>query len=205
MSFLNKQIRTTDNRSGKMSAFTSFSQWLRRKLKTEKRAKILIVGLDSAGKTTLTKYMNTGAYQDDTTPTIGQNIDSINFEGWDITTIDVAGQEQFRFLWEVHYPGCSAAVFVIDAADIERLPEARDILRTHVFNNPHLDKVPTLILANKQDLPDAIQAPLMIQLLNLHIELRERTFSVFDCSALNGKGVYEAFTWLVYQLELSKP
>jgi small GTP-binding protein len=187
-----------------MSAFTSFSQWLRKKLKTEKRAKILIVGLDSAGKTTLTKYMNTGAYQDDTTPTIGQNIDSINFEGWDITTIDVAGQEQFRFLWEVHYPGCSAAVFVIDAADIERLPEARDILSTHVFNNPHLDKVPTLILANKQDLPDAIQAPLLIQLLNLHLELKDRTFSVFDCSALNGKGVYEAFTWLVYQLELNK-
>lgn len=204
MSSLQREISTIDNKSGRMSAITSFSQWLKRKLKTEKKAKILIVGLDSAGKTTLTKYMNTGEYQDDTSPTIGQNIDSINYEGWDITTIDVAGQEQFRFLWEVHYPGCAAAVFVIDAADIERLPEARDILRTHVFNNPHLEKVPTLILANKQDLPDAIQAPLMIQLLNLHLELKDRTFSLFDCSALNGKGIHEAFTWLVYQLEANK-
>ena len=187
-----------------MSAFTSFSLWLKKKLKAEKRAKILIVGLDSAGKTTLTKYMNTGRFQDDTAPTIGQNIDTINFDGWDITTVDVAGQQQFRFLWEVHYPGCSAAIFVIDSADIERLPEAREILQTHVFHNPHLAGIPTLIIANKQDLPDAIQAPLLIQLLNLHLEMKDRTFAVFDCSALNGRGVLEAFAWLVNQLEIQK-
>ncbi|MHA1686935.1 MAG: ADP-ribosylation factor family protein [Candidatus Heimdallarchaeaceae archaeon] len=183
-----------------MSMISSFSQWLRRKLKSEKKAKILVLGLDAAGKTTLTKYVNTGSYLE-TAPTIGQNIDTINFEGWDITVVDVAGQKHFRFLWEVHYPGTEAVIFVIDAADIERLPEARDLLKTHVFNNPMLEKAPVLIIANKQDLPDAIQAPMLIQLLGLHIEMKDRTFAVFDCSALTGKGVNEAFMWLVGQLE----
>ena len=64
-----------------MSMISSFSQWLRRKLKSEKKAKILVLGLDAAGKTTLTKYVNTGSYLE-TAPTIGQNIDTINFEGW---------------------------------------------------------------------------------------------------------------------------
>lgn len=187
-----------------MSFMSNFSRWLMRKLKTEKKAKILILGLDAAGKTTLTKYVNTGEFFEGLTPTIGQNIDTINFEGWDITTIDVAGQEQFRFLWDIHYPGSSAVIFVIDAADIERLPEARDILRIHLINNPYLVGVPALILANKQDLPAAIQAPMLIQLLNLHLDMKDRTFAVFDCSALTGFGVVEAFTWLVNQLSMEK-
>ncbi|MCE7743349.1 MAG: GTP-binding protein [Candidatus Heimdallarchaeota archaeon] len=187
-----------------MSFMSNFSRWLMKKLKSEKRAKILILGLDSAGKTTLTKFVNTGGFIEGITPTIGQNIDTINFEGWDITTVDVAGQEQFRFLWDIHYPGSSAVIFVIDSADIERLPEARDIMRVHLINNPHLEKVPALILANKQDLPGAIQAPMLIQLLNLHLDMKERTFAVFDCSALTGIGVVQAFTWLVNQLSMDK-
>ena len=187
-----------------MSFMSNFSRWLMKKLRAEKKAKILILGLDNAGKTTLTKYVNTGAFQAGIAPTIGQNIDTINYEGWDITTVDVAGQQQFRFLWEIHYPGCSAVIFVIDAADIERLPEARDLLKIHVFDNLLIEKVPTLILANKQDLTEAIQAPLMIQLLSLHLDMKDRTFAVFDCSALTGKGVLAAFTWLVNQLELNK-
>ncbi|MHA1829772.1 MAG: ADP-ribosylation factor family protein [Candidatus Heimdallarchaeaceae archaeon] len=186
-----------------MSSKLSFSSWLRKKLKSEKKAKIIVLGLDSAGKTTLMKYVNTGVFQN-TVPTIGQNIDTVNFADWNITIVDVAGQKQFRFLWEVHYPGSSAVIFVIDAADIERLPEARDILKIHVFNNPYLEKIPCLIIANKQDLPESIQAPMLIQLLGLHLEMKDRTFAVFDCSAINGTGVNEAFTWLVNQLEMKK-
>lgn len=184
--------------------FGNFSKWLKGKLKSERKAKILILGLDAAGKTTLMKRMNTQEFEANLKPTIGQNIDSFSFNDWRITSVDVAGQKQFRFLWEVHYPGCSAVIFVIDAADIERLPEARDILRTHVFNNHYLEHVPLLILANKQDLPGAIEAPMLIQLLGLHMELKNQTFAVFDCSALNGKGVAEAFSWLIDQLEMSK-
>ena len=137
-----------------MSMFGSFSSWLRTKLKREQKAKILILGLDAAGKTTLTRFMRFGKFAENLTPTIGQNIESFEFEGWTITAIDVAGQSHFRFLWEAHYPGCSAVIFVIDAADIERLPEARDVLKTHVFNNPYMENVPTLIMANKNSSGD---------------------------------------------------
>jgi len=45
-----------------MSMFGSFSSWLRAKLKKEQKAKILILGLDAAGKTTLTRYMRFGKF-----------------------------------------------------------------------------------------------------------------------------------------------
>ncbi len=184
-----------------MSVFTGFSQWLKTRLKKEHKAKILILGLDSAGKTTLTRYMRFGKFNDNLTPTIGQNIESFTFENWTITAVDLAGQAHFRFLWEAHYPGTEAVIFVIDAADIERLPEAREVMKTHVFNNPYMESVPLLILANKQDLPGAVEAPLLIQMLGLHLDLKNTTFAVFDCSILHGKGVKESFIWLINELE----
>ncbi|MCG3261090.1 MAG: GTP-binding protein, partial [Candidatus Heimdallarchaeota archaeon] len=153
---------------------------------------------------TLTKYLRYGEFVSDTIPTIGQNIDSLEHEGWKITTIDVAGQQDFRFLWDAHYPGTNAVIFVIDAADIETLPEARDIFKQHVFNNPKLQEVPVLILANKQDLQGAVEAPLLIQLLGLHLDMHDRTFAVFDSSILHGRGVVEAFGWIVNQLEVNE-
>lgn len=180
------------------------SQSMRNKDRSLERAKILILGLDSAGKTTLSKYLRLGEYDDSTIPTIGQNINTFKVDDWMITAVDVAGQKNFRFLWEAHYQGSSAIIFVIDSADFERLPEAKEILRTHVFNNPILEKVPVLILANKQDLPGAIDAPLLIQLLGLHRQFLDRTFAVFDCSILYGKGIVESFLWLVDELEMKK-
>ena len=174
---------------------------IKNRLKNLNKAKILILGLDSAGKTTLSKYMRLGSFDSKTLPTIGQNIDTFKLDDWLITAIDVAGQKNFRFLWEAHYHGTSAIIFVIDAADFERLPEAKEILRAHVFNNPHLEKVPILIIANKQDLPGAIDAPLLIQLLDLHKQFIDRTFAIFDCSILYGHGVVESFMWLVNELE----
>ena len=180
------------------------SQNAKQKIKNVNRAKILILGLDSAGKTTLSKYIRSGEYENTTIPTIGQNINTFKFDDWMITAIDVAGQKNFRFLWEAHYHGTSAIIFVIDAADFERLPEAKEILRKHVFNNPILEEIPVLIIANKQDLPGAIEAPLLIQLLGLHKQFLDRTFAVFDCSLLYGKGILESFLWLVDELEISK-
>lgn len=174
---------------------------IRKRLKNLNKAKILILGLDSAGKTTLTKYMRFGTYNGQTVPTIGQNIDTFKLDDWLVTAIDVAGQKNFRFLWEAHYHGTSAIIFVIDASDFERLPEAKNILRTHVFNNPILEGVPIVIIANKQDLPGAIDAPLLIQLLGLHKQFLDRTYAIFDCSVLYGHGVVESFTWLVNELE----
>ena len=175
---------------------------LRKKVQNAKKAKILILGLDAAGKTTLSRYLRYGEFQDNTVPTIGQNIDTFMVEGWTITAIDVAGQKNFRFLWESHYHGCTAIIFVIDAADFDRLPEAKDILKKHVFDNPQLEGVPVLIMANKQDLPGSIDAPLLVQLLDLHNQFLDRTFSVFDCSILYGGGIMESFDWLVNQLEM---
>ncbi len=62
-----------------MSMFGSFSSWLRAKLKKEQKAKILILGLDAAGKTTLTRFMRFGRFAENLTPTIGQNIESCEF------------------------------------------------------------------------------------------------------------------------------
>ncbi len=178
----------------------SFGAWLKKKLRKEKKAKVLILGLDAAGKTTLTNYLKLREFTD-TVPTIGQQVETINIGGWTITVIDVAGQKHFRFLWDAHYPGTEGIIFVIDSADISRLPENRQILEEHVINNPFLEGKPILILANKQDLPEALPPEVLIQALGLHTDTRMSSFAVFGCSILYGTGVDEAMQWIIEQLE----
>jgi len=173
-----------------------FRDWMKTRLSREHSGKVLILGLDSAGKTTLTRFLKLGSFQE-TSPTIGQNIEVFKTSGWNITAIDVAGQRHFRFLWSSHYPGTNGVVFVVDAADVFRFEEARAVIVEHVLENEYLKGVPVLILANKQDIPGAVHASTLIQALGLHEELTDHTFQVFGCSVLHGEGVEDGLDWLV--------
>jgi len=178
----------------------SFSTWLRKRLIKEHRAKIIILGLDAAGKTTLTSYLKRNEFSSPQ-PTVGQNIEVIRHRNWNLTAIDVAGQRHFRFLWDTHYTGVSGVIFVVDASDAFRFEEARAVMIEHLFENEHLKQAPILILANKQDLPGAVPAVTLIQALGLHIDLSQHTFQIFGCSILHGNGIEESLDWLISRME----
>ena len=70
---------------------------------------------------------------------------------------DVGGQDKLRPLWRSYTRGTDGIVFVVDATDGERLEEARiELIRT--VRIPEHSGVPILVLANKQDMPEAREA-----------------------------------------------
>ena len=92
---------------------------------TSYNSKILILGLDGAGKTTILYKLKLNETVN-SVPTIGFNVETVqptknvNFTVWDI-----GGQEVLRPLWKYYFTNCSGLVFVVDSADKERLPEAK--------------------------------------------------------------------------------
>lgn len=60
-----------------------------------------------------------------------------------------------RPYWRCYYQDTNAVVYVIDSADRERLEVAKQELDL-MLNEEELKGVPVLILANKQDLPNAM-------------------------------------------------
>lgn len=66
---------------------------------------------------------------------------------------DVGGQDKIRPLWRHYYTGTQALIFVVDAADRDRIDEARQELH-RIINDREMRDAIILVFANKQDLPD---------------------------------------------------
>lgn len=131
---------------------------------------IVMLGLDSAGKTTALYRLKFDQYLN-TVPTIGFNCEKVKgmigkAKGVNFLVWDVGGQEKLRPLWKSYTRCTDGIVFVLDSVDVERMEEAKmELIRT--VKSPENTGVPILVLANKQDLPGAREPRDLEKLLGL--------------------------------------
>ncbi|KAJ3125482.1 ADP-ribosylation factor protein 3 [Nowakowskiella sp. JEL0407] len=130
---------------------------LLRKLKrTDKELRILLLGLDNGGKTSILKRL---ASEDITEikPTQGFNIKSVQQDGFKMNVWDIGGQKTIRPYWRNYFDSTDILIYVIDSADRRRLEETGQEL-TLLLEEIKLSGVPLLVFANKQDLINALPA-----------------------------------------------
>ncbi len=162
-----------------------------------KEARILLVGLDSAGKTTILYRLKLNESVS-TIPTIGFNVETVQFRNVNFTMWDIGGQDKFRVFWKHYFPNTNAVIFVVDSSDVDRISEARKELQ-RMMTDEHLKDAVVLTLANKQDLPNAMCAAEMTEQLGLHT-LKSNKWFIQPCCATSGEGLSEGLTWLSSQL-----
>ncbi|KAM6391272.1 ADP-ribosylation factor-like protein 3 isoform 1-T1 [Pluvialis apricaria] len=164
-----------------------------RKLKSapDQEVRILLLGLDNAGKTTLLKQL---ASEDIShiTPTQGFNIKSVQSQGFKLNVWDIGGQRKIRPYWRNYFENTDILIYVIDSADRKRFEETGQEL-AELLDEEKLSGVPVLIFANKQDLLTAAPASEIAEGLNLHT-IRDRVWQIQSCSALSGEGVQAHFS-----------
>ncbi|EGD72564.1 ADP-ribosylation factor 6 [Salpingoeca rosetta] len=164
-----------------------------RKLFGNKEMRILMLGLDAAGKTTILYKLKLG--QSVTTiPTVGFNVETVSYKNVKFNVWDVGGQDKIRPLWRHYYTGTQGLIFVVDCADRERVDEARRELHK-ILNDQEMSDCVILIFANKQDLHGALTPEEIPEKLGLN-RLRDRVWYVQPCVATTGAGLQEGLTWL---------
>lgn len=163
-----------------------------KKAGAKEHARVTIVGLDAAGKTTLLYWLKMSK-EIITVPTIGFNVEKLFHKNLELTMFDIAGHHKLRSMWRNYYKQCDALVFVVDSHDQQRLEQAKSTLHT-VLNDPLLKRIPVLIFANKQDLPNAVPKEKLVELLNLQQSMHR--VQVQPCVATTGKGVFEGMDWI---------
>lgn len=168
--------------------------WFSNLLFSKKEIRILILGLDNAGKTTLLYRLKVGEVVT-TIPTIGFNVESVTYKNLNFNVWDLGGQTSIRPYWRCYYANTAAVIFVVDSTDIERLHTASEELSA-MLNEEELKDAALLVFANKQDQPGAKGAGEISEALRLG-ELRDRNWSIMACSAVDGSGVNEGMDWLV--------
>jgi len=143
------------------------------KLWGKKEMRILMVGLDAAGKTTILYKLKLGEIVT-TIPTIGMlfplpeyrypntqywrpffsgfNVETVEYKNIQFTVWDVGGQDKIRPLWRHYFQNTQGIIFVVDSNDRDRVVEAREELQ-RMLNEDELRDAILLVFANKQDLP----------------------------------------------------
>ena len=159
----------------------------------EKEARILVLGLDNAGKTTILYRLQVGTVVS-TITTIGFNVETVEYKNISFTVWDVGGQDKIRPLWRHYFQNTQGLIFVVDSNDRDRISEARDELH-RMLNEDELRDAVLLVFANKQDLPNAMTAAEITDKLGLH-SLRQRHWFIQSTCATSGEGLYEGLDWL---------
>ncbi|KAE8689340.1 ADP-ribosylation factor 1 [Hibiscus syriacus] len=141
--------------------------------------RILMVGLDAAGKTTILYKLKLGEIVT-TIPTIGFNVETVEYKNISFTVWDVGGQDKIRPLWRHYFQNTQGLISWWIAMTGTVLMNERCVL---------------LVFANKQDLPNAMNAAEITDKLGLH-SLRQRHWYIQSTCATSGEGLYEGLDWL---------
>ncbi|KAL6075641.1 GTP binding [Balamuthia mandrillaris] len=150
--------------------------------KNGEEARLLMVGLDAAGKTTILYKLKYGVeqmFRNDivvtTTPTVGFNVEILTYNNVKFTVWDLGGQKRIRYMWRHYLENTQGLIFVIDSADQDRFlnnPKCPEGSVSEELNNllqeDALEGVPLLIFANKQDLENAVNPAQLANVLQLY-------------------------------------
>ncbi len=120
----------------------------------EKEMRVLILGLDNAGKTTILKKFN-GEDINEISPTLGFNIKTLHFKEYKLNVWDIGGQTTIRAYWRNYFESTDALVWVVDSSDKIRLEDCKKELHS-LLKQEKLSGATLLIFCNKQDIQDSL-------------------------------------------------
>eukprot|EP00933_Yihiella_yeosuensis_P016041 TRINITY_DN13850_c0_g2_i1.p1 TRINITY_DN13850_c0_g2~~TRINITY_DN13850_c0_g2_i1.p1 ORF type:complete len:217 (+),score=39.57 TRINITY_DN13850_c0_g2_i1:72-722(+) len=181
-----------------MGAAQSLTSNLTRSLFGQKEFRILMVGLDYAGKSTILDKLKLGEVTT-TTPTIGFDVEYVEAKRGttliSFHSFSVGGRDKIRPLLLHYYRHVDALVWVVDSIDRDRIEDASIALHG-MLDEEELKSNPLLVFANKQDFPDAMKVEEVVCKMELN-KLRNREWYIIGSSGgTTGEGLFEGLEWL---------
>ncbi|KAM0482325.1 hypothetical protein ACHAPX_002841 [Trichoderma viride] len=167
---------------------------LRKARLKDKEMRILMLGLDNAGKTTIVKKIM-GEDVNTVSPTLGFIIKTIEYQGYKLNIWDVGGQKTLRSYWRNYFEKTDALIWVVDTTDRLRIDDCREELHG-LLEEERLAGACLLIFANKTDVDGCMTQEEIVTLLRLP-DIRTHQWHVLQCSAMTGKNLEEGLSWVV--------
>ncbi|KAF6017552.1 ARL1 [Bugula neritina] len=163
----------------------------------QKERRILILGLDGAGKTTILYRLQVGEVVT-TIPTIGFNVETVTYKNLKFQVWDLGGQTSIRPYWRCYYSNTDAIIYVVDSRDRDRIGISKQEL-VGMLEEEELAGAVLVVLANKQDIEGAMTPAEVANALGLS-KIKNRKYQIFKTSATKGVGLDEAMEWLTNTL-----
>jgi small GTP-binding protein len=165
-------------------------------------AKILFLGLDGAGKTSLLTFLKEGPNDLVPKPSVGFETKEVKYKGVLMSVYDPAGGPKVRDLWKHYYAEVDAVVWIVDCADVGRFAESKQALSTALKDASMSRDCPLLVAANKCDIAGAKSEDEIKKALDLENLLKNRVWAVNRTNSKQGEGISDSFKWLSAQIKL---
>ncbi|KAH7044633.1 ADP-ribosylation factor family-domain-containing protein [Macrophomina phaseolina] len=167
---------------------------LRKARLKDKEMRVLMLGLDNAGKTTIVKkIMNEDV--NSVSPTLGFIIKTIEYEGYKLNIWDVGGQKTLRTYWKNYFEKTDTLIWVVDSTDRERIDDCRKELKGLLLEE-RLMGASLLVFKNKSDVPGSMSDDEIRQGLELD-SITTHKWIVLACSAMTGQNLDEGLRWVI--------
>ncbi|KAG1715672.1 hypothetical protein ID866_1476 [Astraeus odoratus] len=160
----------------------------------EKEMRILFLGLDNAGKTTILKKIS-GEDTSSISPTLGFNIKTFFHRSYTLNIWDVGGQRTLRPYWRNYFEQTDAIVWVVDSSDRVRVQDCKDELH-NLLQEDRLTGASLLVFANKQDIQGSMTDTEIRDLLDLP-GIKSHHWKIWPCSAVTGRNLIDGLDWVV--------
>ncbi|KAF4981348.1 hypothetical protein FZEAL_2833 [Fusarium zealandicum] len=167
---------------------------LRKARLKDKEMRILMLGLDNAGKTTIVKKVM-GEDVNTVSPTLGFIIKTIDYEGYKLNIWDVGGQKTLRSYWRNYFEKTDALIWVVDATDRLRIEDCKQELQGLLLEE-RLGGASLLVFANKTDVEGCMTEQEILSALELE-SIRTHDWYILPCSAMTGRNLEEGLSWVV--------
>ncbi|CAO1613958.1 unnamed protein product [Sympodiomycopsis kandeliae] len=172
---------------------------IRKAAHKEHQLRLLFLGLDNSGKSTILKRLLNDSNWDSISPTLGFDIKSLQFSNYTLNIWDIGGQKVLRPFWKNYFERTDGLIWVIDSADQIRMQECKEELWNLIVKEDRLSTCSLLVLANKQDLDNAMSLQEISRELDLENLIRQRggNAKILACSAVAATGYEVGLQWVV--------
>lgn len=165
----------------------------------EREMRILMLGLDNAGKTTCVKKF-CGKDTSSISPTLGFQITAFTFKGCTLNVWDVGGQQSLRSYWRNYFESTDGLMWVVDSNDADRLLDCKQELHS-LLQEERLAGASLMIFLNKRDIPTALSVEDIERILDVDaLRKGRRHVHLCACSAKTGEGLLEGMEWIVQDI-----
>ncbi|KAF1985219.1 ADP-ribosylation factor [Aulographum hederae CBS 113979] len=167
---------------------------LRKARMKDKEMRVLMLGLDNAGKTTIVKsIMNEDV--NSVSPTLGFIIKTIDYDGYKLNIWDVGGQKTLRTYWKNYFERTDTLIWVVDACDRNRMDDCQRELKGLLLEE-RLMGASLLVLSNKSDVNGSLNEDEVREELGLD-DIKTHQWKIMACSAITGHNLQQGLRWVI--------